>query len=85
MLRAAVPDQRVKVTPIFFIRDLVFLLIALTYLLVHLCVVNYINLYSGLGFFIIYAIYVVTVVVTNKRESSRVRAQDVGEIDDHGY
>ena len=75
VLRAAKPDERVKVTPVFFMRDLIFLLISLIYLLVHLLVVNYINIYSGFGFFIIYTIYVILVVVTNKREALKVAKQ----------
>ena len=73
--RANLPDQSVKVTPVFFLRDIIFLLIALTYLLIHLLFIGYINLYSSIGFFIIYGIFVVVVVITNKRETARLKAE----------
>lgn len=71
VLRAAQPDQRVKVTPVFFMRDLIFVMIALGYLLVHLLFIGFINIFSAAGFFGLYAIYVIIVVVTNKRETAR--------------
>ena len=73
--RANLPDQSVKVTPVFFLRDIIFLLIALTYLLIHLLFIGYINLYSSIGFFILYSIFVVVVVITNKRETARLKAE----------
>lgn len=77
--RASVPHQSVKVTPVFFLRDLIALFIALTYLLVHLLFIGYINLFSSIGFFILYSIFVVTVVITNKREAKRLKAEGNGE------
>lgn len=71
VLRAGKPDQRVKVTPTFFVRDLVSVFIALLYLLIHILFVGFINLFSAIGFLVLYSIFVVVVVITNKREASR--------------
>ena len=71
VLRAGKPDQRVKVTPTFFVRDLVSVFIALLYLLVHILFVGFINLFSAIGFLVLYSIFVVVVVITNKREASK--------------
>lgn len=71
VLRAAKPDQRVQVTPVFFLRDLISVFTALLYLLIHLLFIGYIGIWSSIGFLILYSIFVVVVVITNKRESAK--------------
>jgi sodium/potassium/calcium exchanger 6 len=65
--RAAKPDQAVKVTPVFFIRDLVSVFISLLYLLIHILFIGFINIWSSIGFFLLYLIFVIVVLITNKR------------------
>ena len=64
--RASVPDQKVKVTPLLFIRDLIAMFLVYFYLFIHLVIVGYINVWSAIGFFILYIAYVATVVITNR-------------------
>lgn len=64
--RASKPDQKVRVTPLFFMRDLITLLIVFIYVLVHLVFIGYINLWSGLGFFVIYLSYVASMLISNR-------------------
>ena len=57
-------------TPLYFARDLFFYAFALLYLLGIMLVVKEINIYIALGFFAIYFIYVVLVVVQSKSPES---------------
>lgn len=61
--RANLPKKEIKVTPIFFIRDLVFYMMVCVYLLVIILILGEINLYVALGYLVIYGIFVVLVVV----------------------
>ena len=76
--RAAKPNQKVQVTPVFFIRDLLGIFIVLLYLMVHQLFVGYINIYSAFGYFVLYFAFVTIVVVTNRRKSGK-KEQDGGE------
>ena len=60
---ASKPDKRIQVTPLFFIRDLVFYILVMLYLLGVMIVVQEINIYISVGFLLLYLIYVVLVVV----------------------
>ena len=64
------PDRKVKVTTVFFIRDLLFGLTGYVYLLVHLLFIGKINLWSTIGFFALYILYVIVVVCTNSMYAS---------------
>lgn len=61
--RASLPSKEITVTPIFFIRDLVFYMMVCVYLLVIMLFLGEINLYVALGYLVIYGIFVVLVVV----------------------
>ena len=65
-ISVAKPEKQIKVTPIFFIRDLIFEIISMLYLLCIMLVVKEINIYVAVGFLLIYTIYVVLVVVQSK-------------------
>jgi len=56
------PIRMIKVTPRFFIRDIIFYLITCIYLLAILIGVQHFNIYLAVGLLLIYAIYVIMVV-----------------------
>ena len=62
VVRAA-QERKVKVTPIFFIRDLIFYVIMMIYLLIVMLVIKHIDLLISIGFLVLYGIYVVLVVI----------------------
>ena len=62
VVRAA-QERKVKVTPIFFIRDLIFYIIMMIYLLIVMLVIKHIDLLISIGFLVLYGIYVVLVVI----------------------
>ena len=68
--RASLPDQKVNVTPLLFIRDLIALFLVYLYLLIHLLAIGYINFWSSIGFFILYIVYVISVIITNRMVGS---------------
>ena len=57
----------IKVTPRFFIRDVIFLLLTCIYLLIVMIFIGFINLPITLGFGIMYITYVVLVVIQSKQ------------------
>lgn len=59
---ASKPDKSIQVTPVFFIRDLIFYILVMLYLLGIMVVVQEINIYISVGFLLLYLIYVVLVV-----------------------
>jgi solute carrier family 24 (sodium/potassium/calcium exchanger), member 6 len=59
---AAKPDKRIQVTPIFFIRDIIFYIMVMMYLLGVMLVLKEINIYVAVGFLLLYLIYVILVV-----------------------
>ena len=63
----AKPDKKIKVTPVFFIRDLIFEILCMFYLLLILLVLKKVNIYIAVGFIVIYLVYVVLVVVQSKK------------------
>lgn len=65
------PDKKTKVTPKFFLRDYIFLLAVVLYELILLVFVGRVTIWSTLGFLIIYAIFVVTVIKTNNSEKGK--------------
>lgn len=56
-------DRRIKVTPRFFLRDIAFLLLTVTYLLSVFLLLHQFTIYTAVGLLIIYAVYVVLVVI----------------------
>ena len=63
---ASKPSRTVQMTPLYFARDLFFYAVSNLYLLGIMLVVKEINIYISLGFFVLYIIYVVLVVVQSK-------------------
>ena len=59
-------DKSIKVTKIFFSRDLIFYFIMNVYLLVIMLIIKYMNLYIALGFLGLYTIFVIIVVYQSK-------------------
>jgi sodium/potassium/calcium exchanger 6 len=55
--------KKIRVTKRFFLRDLLFFMIATLYLLVVMLFIGHITLYVTIGFIVLYGIFVVTVVV----------------------
>ena len=64
---ASKPSKIIQMTPLYFSRDLFFYAFSNLYILGIMLVVKEINIYISLGFFLIYFIYVVLVVVQSKR------------------
>jgi len=60
------PIRQIKVTPKFFIRDIVFFIITSLYLIMAMLIVKGIDVYVAFGFIILYTIYVIIVVVQSK-------------------
>ena len=56
------PVRKIRVTPKFFVRDVIFFLAACIYQLIILLFVNYYNIYSAIGLLLLYGVYVVMVV-----------------------
>ena len=56
-------DRRIIVTPKFFTRDVIFLMIANIYLLVIFLFVHKLTMWTSIGLLLIYAVYVVIVVM----------------------
>lgn len=61
------PIRKIKVTPSFFIRDIVFYVATCVYLLVIMLYAGHFNIWTSIGLLVIYIIYVITVVVMSKR------------------
>ena len=61
-------EKSIKVTPVFFIRDLIFYMLTNLYILAILVYVKQISMVISIGFIVIYAIYVVMVVVQSKMQ-----------------
>jgi sodium/potassium/calcium exchanger 6 len=69
---ASKPDRRIQVTPIFFIRDLIFYILVMLYLLGVMLIIKEINIYISVGFLLLYIVYVVLVVVQSKGADAEV-------------
>ena len=65
-VNAAEPDKKIRVTQRFFLRDLFFLSLTMAYLLVIMFVFKEINFFVSAGFILIYAVFVVIVVIQSK-------------------
>lgn len=63
---ASSEGKKITVTPRFFIRDVVFFLITAFYLLIALLVIQEINIFISVGLLLLYAIYVILVVLQSK-------------------
>jgi Ca2+/Na+ antiporter len=62
-VRSATPDMKIQVTPILFMRDLIFQTITILYLLAIIVIIQEINIFVAVGYLIIYTIFVVVVVI----------------------
>ena len=67
--RASLPSKEIQVTPIFFIRDLVFYIMVCVYLLIIMLFLGEINIFVAVGYLVIYATFVILVVVQSKIHS----------------
>ena len=56
------PVGRIKLTPAYFMRDLIVYLFVMVYLLVVMLLVGYIDMLFAIGFVVTYAVYVIIVV-----------------------
>ena len=65
------PDRKTRVTPKFFLRDFGFLLLVVLYELALLLFVGHIDIWWSLGFLVLYAIFVTTVIITNNQEKGK--------------
>ena len=65
-VNAAEPDKKIRVTQRFFLRDLFFLSLTMAYLLLIMFVFKEINFFVSAGFILIYAVFVVIVVIQSK-------------------
>lgn len=63
--------HEIKVTPRFFIRDLIFYAVTSLYLLVVLLFVGYFDLWLSAFMIAIYAAYVATVIIQSKRDAAQ--------------
>jgi sodium/potassium/calcium exchanger 6 len=63
---ASKEDKKITVTPRFFLRDIFFFLITCIYLLFALLVIQEINIFVSVGLLVLYAIYVILVVIQSK-------------------
>jgi Ca2+/Na+ antiporter len=61
------PIHMIKMTPIYFMRDLLFYFTTIVYLLVILLFVGQFTISTAAGLLIIYIVYVILVVVQSKR------------------
>jgi sodium/potassium/calcium exchanger 6 len=64
------PIRKIKVTPQFFIRDIVFFMLTTVYLLYAMLIVKCINFLISVGFIVIYTVYVIIVVCQSKMASN---------------
>lgn len=60
----------------FFIRDTIFLLLVVLYQLFLILYVQKIDIYCSAGFLVLYAIFVVVVIITNKIEGNQENSID---------
>lgn len=63
------PIKRIKVTPRFFLRDIIFFMITCIYLLIIFLFIHEFDIFLAVGLLAIYAIYVILVVVQSKTSS----------------
>lgn len=70
----------IKVTPRFFIRDVLFYLFTCIYLLTIMLGVGYFNFWLAFGLLLIYFVYVITVVVQSNQKNSN-EEEDIAEHD----
>lgn len=80
----------IKITPLFILRDLLFLLITYVYLLIILLFVGKLYIVSSLGFLVVYVVYVIATVITDKYyqksdEDIKANAEAIEEIKKLGY
>jgi hypothetical protein len=59
-------EKNIKVTPNYFLRDIIFLVVTCIYLLVILFFIKEINLIVASGLLVLYFVYVVTVLIQDK-------------------
>ena len=71
--------RTVNVTPVFFKRDLIFYFVMVIYLLIITLVIKKMNIFVAFGFLVMYAVYVILVVVHGKKYPS---AADQAEEED---
>lgn len=71
------PIRMIKVTPRYFIRDVVFYMITCIYLLTVMLAVGYFDIFLAIGLLLIYAIYVVVVVVQSNMGTKTENEQEV--------
>ena len=64
------PIRKIKVTPVFFVRDVLFYLFTCIYLLIIMLAVEFFDIYLALVLLIFYSIYVATVVLQSKKHCS---------------
>ena len=69
------PIKMIKVTPRYFLRDLIFFNLSSIYLLITMLFLQKITLWSALGMPILYLIYVVIVVIQNRQSSNENKEQ----------
>jgi sodium/potassium/calcium exchanger 6 len=74
------PHRSIKVTPRFFIRDVVFYIITCVYMLTIQLGVGYFNIGLAIGLLLIYGIYVIVVLVQSKGGNSE---DDIEEREDN--
>jgi solute carrier family 24 (sodium/potassium/calcium exchanger), member 6 len=67
-VNAATPDKKIRVTPRFFLRDIIFLNITMFYLLAVMIFVKEINIFVSAGLIAIYAVFVIVVVIQSKQK-----------------
>lgn len=61
------PIRKIRVTPKFFVRDVIFCILATVYCLIIMLFVNYFNIYSSIGLLVLYGVYVIMVVAQTKK------------------
>ena len=69
------PIRLIKVTPDYFVRDMVFLLASMLYLLFNLLVLQKINIYSALGLPLMYLLFVIVVVYQSHRDANNTTSK----------
>jgi len=60
--KTGAPDRRIKVTPRFFMRDILFYMLTTVYLLIVFLFIGHFDIALAIGLLVIYGIYVVLVV-----------------------
>jgi sodium/potassium/calcium exchanger 6 len=71
------PDRRIQVTPRYFIRDVIFLMIATIYNLVIFLFVGYFDIYTSVGLLLLYVVYVIIVVIMSKRRDQELDSEQL--------